>query len=353
MKTVIVTGAGGLIGSESVDFYASKGYNVIGIENDTRAYFFGAEASTKWSVKRLLDKYSNFKNVELDIRDYEGISKLFAEYGNDIELVVHTAAQPSHDWAAREPITDFSINATGTLNLLEATRLNCPEAVFIFTSTNKVYGDTPNYLPLVELDNRWEVAEDHAYFERGIDELMSIDQSKHSLFGASKVAADVLVQEYGLYFGMKTGVFRGGCLTGPNHSGAELHGFLAYLMKCAITKKGYTIFGYKGKQVRDNIHSSDLIQMFWQFHQNPRQGEVYNAGGGRFSNCSMLEAIDMCEEISGNKMNITYSETNRIGDHIWYISDLTKFKNHYPNWVQEYDIKMVLEDIYKGISSRL
>lgn len=353
MKTVIITGAGGLIGSESVEFYASKGYNVVGIENDNRAYFFGPEASTKWSVNRLMDKCVNFSNRDLDIRNTQGIMELFKEFNTDIELVIHTAAQPSHDWAAKEPLTDFSINATGTLNLLEACRLNCPEAVFIFTSTNKVYGDTPNYLPLVELDKRWEVDESHPYFKEGIDEHMSIDHSKHSLFGASKVAADILVQEYGKYFGMKTGVFRGGCLTGPNHSGAELHGFLAYLMKCAITKKEYTIFGYKGKQVRDNIHSSDLIQMFWHFHQAPKQGEVYNAGGGRFSNCSMQEAIKMCEDITGNKMNITYSENNRIGDHIWYISDQRKFKRDYPSWKQKYDILLLLEDIYDGIRQRV
>jgi CDP-paratose 2-epimerase len=267
--------------------------------------------------------------------------------------VVHTAAQPSHDWAAKEPFTDFSINANGTLVLLEATRQFAPEAVFIFTSTNKVYGDTPNLLPLVELESRWEIAETHPFFKEGIDETMSIDQSKHSIFGASKVAADVLVQEYGRYFGMKTGVFRGGCLTGPNHAGAELHGFLSYLMKCAITQKHYTIFGYKGKQVRDNIHSLDLIRMFDVFYQNPRMGEVYNAGGGRFSNCSMLEAIEWSEKITGNKFNFSYSENNRIGDHIWYISDTSKFKNHYPNWKQEFGIQEILEQIYAAYQSIL
>jgi len=236
--------------------------------------------------------------------------------------------------------------------MLEMTRLFCPEAVFIFTSTNKVYGDTPNYLPLVELDKRWEIDETHVYFQNGIDEQMSIDHTKHSVFGASKVAADIMVQEYGKYFGMKTGVFRGGCLTGPNHSGAQLHGFLAYLMKCAINKDQYTIFGYKGKQVRDNIHSYDLVNMFWHFYQDPRAGEVYNAGGGRHANCSMLEAIDLCEEISGNKMNYTYSETNRIGDHIWYISNLNKFKEHYPAWNWKYDLKETLVEMYAGILNR-
>ena len=353
MRTVIVTGAGGLIGSESVEFFCDKGFNVVGIDNDKRAYFFGEDASTKWNIQMLSDKYPDFKNHFIDIRDYEEILKVFKEYGSDIEMVIHAAAQPSHDWAAKEPITDFSINATGTLNLLEATRKIAPEAVFIFTSTNKVYGDTPNYLPLVELETRWEIDEEHPYFKEGIDESMSIDNSKHSLFGASKVAADVLVQEYGKYFGMKTGTFRGGCLTGPNHSGAQLHGFLAYLMKCAISGDHYTIFGYKGKQVRDNIHSHDLVSMFWSFYNNPRSGEVYNAGGGRFSNCSLIEAIDICEEITGNKMNYTYSESNRIGDHIWYISDLTKFKSHYPEWKQEYKIKMIFDELHKGLSARL
>ncbi len=289
----------------------------------------------------------------MDIRDIKALEKVFEEYKNDIKLIIHTAAQPSHDWAAKEPLTDFSVNATGTLHLLELTRKHCANAVFVFTSTNKVYGDTPNYLPLVETETRWEIDSSHAYFREGIDEQMSIDHSKHSIFGASKVAADVLVQEYGKYFGMNTGVFRGGCLTGPNHSGAQLHGFLAYLMKCAITGQQYTIFGYKGKQVRDNIHSYDLVNMFWHFYQNPKQGEVYNAGGGRFANCSMLEAITLCEQITGNKLYYQYSDTNRIGDHIWYISDLTKFKKHYPQWNWQYDLTATLEEIFNGIRSRV
>jgi CDP-paratose 2-epimerase len=318
-----------------------------------RSYFFGQEASTSWNKNRLEEKFNNYKHYTADIRSEEAIGKIFAEYGKDIKLIVHTAAQPSHDWAAREPFTDFTVNANGTLVMLEMTRLHCPDAVFIFTSTNKVYGDTPNYLPLVELETRWEIDEKHPYFKDGIDELMSIDQSKHSIFGASKVAADVMVQEYGKYFGMKTGTFRGGCLTGPNHSGAQLHGFLAYLMKCAITGNHYTIFGYKGKQVRDNIHSWDLVNMFWHFYQNPRAGEVYNAGGGRFSNCSMQEGITICEEITGNQMNYSYANDNRSGDHIWYISDLTKFKSHYPDWTWKYDLKETLVQMYDNISKRV
>lgn len=353
MNIAVVTGSAGLIGSESVAFMAEKFDKVIGIDNNLRAYFFGDEASTEWNKKRIEDAYRNYTHYQADIRSEEEIGKIFAEYGRDIKLVIHTAAQPSHDWAAREPFTDFTVNANGTLVLLEMTRKHCPEAVFVFTSTNKVYGDNPNFLPLEEKETRWEIAESHAYYKNGIDELMSIDHTKHSLFGASKVAADVLVQEYGRYFGMKTGIFRGGCLTGPNHSGAQLHGFLAYLMKCAITGNHYTIFGYKGKQVRDNIHSWDLVNMFWHFYQNPKIAEVYNAGGGRFSNCSMMEGIALCEEITGNKMNYSLSDDNRIGDHIWYISDLTKFKEHYPAWDWKYDLKTTLSQMFNNISKRV
>ncbi len=352
MKIALITGSAGLIGSESVSFFADKFDLIIGIDNNLRQYFFGKEASVDWNKKKLQEKFSNYKHYDADIREVKDLEKIFCEYKTDIQLVIHTAAQPSHDWAAKEPFTDFSVNATGTLNMLEMTRLHCPDAVFIFTSTNKVYGDTPNALPLQELEKRWEIAPEHAYFANGIDENMSIDHSKHSLFGASKVAADILVQEYGRYFGMKTGVFRGGCLTGPNHSGAQLHGFLSYLMKCAINGNHYTIFGYKGKQVRDNIHSQDLINIFWHFYQNPRAGEVYNVGGGRFANCSMLEGVQMCEEITGNKMNYSYSEDNRIGDHIWWISDLSKFKAHYPTWHWEYDIKTTLKQIFDSMRER-
>jgi CDP-paratose 2-epimerase len=353
MKIALVTGSAGLIGSESVRFLSDKFDLIVGIDNDMRAYFFGDEASTAWNKSRLSSQYDNYEHHNIDIRKYDALESLFMQYNKDISLIIHTAAQPSHDWAAKEPLTDFTINANGTLNLLELTRLHCPEAVFIFTSTNKVYGDNPNQLPLIELEDRWELDENHPYFEKGIDEQMSLDHTTHSIFGASKVAADVLVQEYGRYFNMKTASFRGGCLTGPNHSGAQLHGFLSYLMKCNITKEHYTIFGYKGKQVRDNIHSYDLVNMFWHFYQNPRCGEVYNAGGSRYSNCSMIEGIKMCEEITGNKMNYSYSETNRIGDHIWYISDLSKFREHYPDWDYQYDIQAILTGIHDSLKERV
>jgi CDP-paratose 2-epimerase len=352
MPTAIITGAGGLIGAETTRFFHARGFAVVGIDNDMRKYFFGPEASTRWSVDRLKAELKEFRHVEADIRDEVAMERVFAEYGKDVRLVVHTAAQPSHDWAAQEPRTDFTVNANGTLNILEMTRRHCPEAVFIFTSTNKVYGDAPNRLPLVEQELRWELSAEHPYAAHGIDEHFSIDQSKHSLFGASKVAADVLVQEYGRYFGMRTACFRGGCLTGPGHSGTQLHGFLSYLMKCAVTGTPYTIFGYKGKQVRDNIHSLDLVNMFWQFYQKPRSGEVYNAGGSRHSNCSMLEAVALCEQITGKKMKTTYQETNRIGDHIWWISDVRKFQAHYPEWKYQYDISSILQEIFQALQSR-
>jgi len=353
MSTAIITGSAGLVGSESVEYFSSKFDNIIGIDNNMREYFFGQEGSTEWNKNKLEKSVSNYKHYKTDIRSYEALENVFKEYGTDVKLIVHAAAQPSHDWAAKEPRTDFSVNATGTLNLLELTRVYCPGAVFIFTSTNKVYGDNPNFLPLIERETRYEVDEKHPYFKEGIDEKMSLDNTKHSVFGASKVAADIMVQEYGRYFEMNTGVFRGGCLTGPKHSGAQLHGFLSYLMKCAFTKKTYTIFGYKGKQVRDNIHSWDLVNLFWHFYQNPKKGESYNVGGGRFSNCSMLEGIELCETITGNKMNYTYSETNRIGDHIWYISDMTKFKTHYPGWTWRYDLTDILSQIFNEIKERI
>lgn len=347
MSIAIITGSAGLIGSEASAFFAKQGLDVVGIDNNMRRVFFGDDASTSWNRQRLEESLgSHYRHVEIDIRDFEAITKLFKEYGSEIALVIHTAAQPSHDWAAREPLTDFTVNANGTLHLLEATRLHAPDAVFIFTSTNKVYGDTPNRLPLVEKEYRWEIEPGHTY-EPGIREDMSIDHTLHSLFGASKVAADVLVQEYGRYFQMKTACFRGGCLTGPKHSGTQLHGFLAYLMKCTVTGKPYTVNGYKGKQVRDNIHSADLIRAFYEFFKAPRVAEVYNTGGGRYSNCSMLEGIQMCEEIAGRKLNWNYADNNRIGDHIWWISDNSKFSNHYPNWKMQYNVRQILQEIYE------
>ena len=351
MSLVIVSGSAGLIGSETVRFFANKGLDVIGIDNDMRADFFGSEASTDWNRKLLEKELPNYRHMNIDIRDETQMQNLFRDCASDLSGVIHCAAQPSHDWAARDPFKDFTVNANGTLVLLEMTRKYVPEAVFIFTSTNKVYGDLPNSLPLVEKETRWEL-EDHFYAEFGIDEAMSIDQSKHSLFGASKVAADILVQEYGRYFGMKTGIFRGGCLTGPAHSGTQLHGFLAYLAKCVVNGNPYTVFGYKGKQVRDNIHSHDLVNMFWQFYLKPRIGEVYNAGGSRHSNCSMLEAIKICEELSGREMIWTYEENNRVGDHIWWISDVRKFKSHFPEWEYRYGIREILEEIVEAQMGR-
>ncbi|MDB6065155.1 MAG: NAD-dependent epimerase/dehydratase [Pedosphaera sp.] len=344
MSVIIVTGAAGLIGSETCKRFHGENLRVVGIDNDMRARFFGAEASTQHTRTLLEKRLKHYQHFDADIRDAGAIEAIFKKFGSDIKAVVHTAAQPSHDWAAREPHTDFGVNAVGTLNVLEATRLHCPEAAFVFTSTNKVYGDTPNRLPLVAEEKRWEIEKGHGYWN-GIDETMSIDQTKHSLFGASKVAADVLVQEYGRYFGMRTVCFRGGCLTGPAHAGTELHGFLAYLMKCTVTGKPYRVFGYQGKQVRDNIHSHDLVEAIWQFFKAPRSGEVYNMGGSRHSNCSMLEAIELCQEISGKKLSWTYVEDNRIGDHIWWVSDVRKFQGHYPEWKYRYDLRGILEEI--------
>ena len=346
MSVVIVTGSCGLIGSETVSYFCEKGFDVIGIDNNMRKFFFGEDGSILWNKKRLEKKYKNYRHYAIDIRDEKKIENLFSKFKKDIVLVVHAAAQPSHDWAARDPKMDFSINATGTLILLEAFRKFCPQAVFIFTSTNKVYGDRPNHLPLVELEKRYELPDDHRYC-KGIDESMSIDDCLHSLFGASKAAADILTQEYGRYFGLKTVAFRGGCLTGPAHSGAQLHGFLSYLVKCCITGRKYTIYGYKGKQVRDNIHSFDLVNAFYHFFQKPRSGEVYNIGGARFANISVLEAIDLCQKLSGKKLNYEYVEKNRIGDHIWWISDVSKFKSHYPDWNFTYDIERTLRGIFE------
>jgi CDP-paratose 2-epimerase len=345
MPIAIITGSGGLIGSESVRFFAAQGFDVIGIENDMRARFFGPEASTGHVTEQLKAEIDSFRHVDLDIRDAEGVGALFAHHARDIELIVHTAAQPSHDWAASDPQTDFTVNANGTLNLLQATRDHAPDATFVFTSTNKVYGDRPNYLPLVELETRLELPPGHRWY-RGIDLEMPIDLCTHSLFGVSKAAADLMVQEYGRYFHMPTVCFRGGCLTGPQHAGAPLHGFLAYLMKCTVTGEPYTIHGYGGKQVRDNIHAVDVVRAFAAFHARPRPAAVYNLGGGRESNVSMLEAIDLCQRIAGRELDYTLSERARIGDHRWWISDLDGFKADHPGWALTYGIEDVLRDIH-------
>ena len=341
-KSILVTGSAGLIGSEAVRFFAKKDWRVIGIDNDKRKYFFGPSASTLWNKKRLEEEIKNYTHFNIDIRDEKKVKEIFREH--KLDLIIHAAAQPSHDWAAKEPLTDFTINALGTLILLEAFRNFAKDAVFIFTSTNKVYGDNPNKLPLKELSTRYELPEDHKYYV-GIDEHMSLDDTTHSIFGVSKASADLMVQEYGRYFNLQTGIFRGGCLTGPAHSGAQLHGFLAYLVSSIAGNKEYTIFGYKGKQVRDNIHSYDVINAFYHFYQKPRMGEVYNLGGSRYSNISIVEAIKKIENILGKKAKVKYVSKNRIGDHIWYISDVSKFKKHYPDWDYVYNSDKILEEL--------
>jgi len=352
MPTAIVTGSGGLIGSESAQHFVEQGYDVVGLENDMRARFFGPSASTAHTTRRLLRALGDsFRSLEVDIRDADAVDRVFSAASSSLELVIHTAAQPSHDWAASDPQTDFSVNANGTLNLLEATRRHAPSATFIFCSTNKVYGDLPNQLPLIELDTRLELPPDHRY-HRGIDTTMSIDASTHSLFGVSKAAADLLVQEYGRYFDMPTVAFRGGCLTGPNHAGAMLHGFLSYLMRCTMTGEPYSVFGYGGKQVRDNIHSADLVAAFGAFHRSPRPAAVYNIGGGRESNCSMLEAIELCESIAGRELDWKLLDENRIGDHRWWISDLKPFRHDYPEWSITYDVENLLREIHEQNADR-
>lgn len=352
MPVAIVTGSGGLVGSESVRHFVRDGYDVVGLENDMRAEFFGPDASTAHTTRALTERYpAEFRSLELDIRDVDGVAKVFAEHGGAIELVIHTAAQPSHDWAARDPRTDFAVNAGGTLNLLEAARLHAPGATFVFCSTNKVYGDLPNELPLVELPQRLELPEGHPYY-KGIDTSMSIDRSTHSLFGVSKASADLLVQEYGRYFELPTVCFRGGCLTGPNHAGTQLHGFLSYLMRCTMTGEPYTVFGYGGRQVRDNIHSADLVAAMAAFHRRPRAAAVYNIGGGRESNCSMLEAIELCERIAGRELNWSLGEEPRIGDHRWWIGDLGPFKRDYPEWGLTRDVEGILREIHDRNAER-
>jgi len=342
----LITGSSGLIGSEAALHFAGVGLDVVGVDNDMRQVFFGPEASTEWNRARLARELGDaYVHRSIDVRDRDAVFGLFRELGSEVELVIHAAAQPSHDWAAREPLVDFDINAVGTLNVLEGFRQFAPVAVLIFTSTNKVYGDRPNALPLVETETRLELPEDHPWY-RGIDVEMPIDRSTHSLFGVSKVAADLLVQEYGRYFDMPTVCFRGGCLTGPQHAGTQLHGFLAYLMRCTVTGERYTIFGYGGKQVRDNIHAHDVVRAFHAFHRRPRRAAVYNLGGGRESNVSMLEAIELCEAIAGRRLEYAVTETARVGDHRWWISDLDAFAADHPGWGLTFGIEDVLRDIH-------
>lgn len=346
MPVAIVTGSGGLVGSESVIHFAERGYTVVGLENDMRARFFGPEASTARTSASLAERFADeFVSEDIDIRDADAVDRVLARESGRIEVIVHAAAQPSHDWAASAPHTDFAVNANGTLNLLEAARRHCPDAPFVFCSTNKVYGDTPNRLPLEEHETRLELPEGHRWRD-GIDTSMSVDASTHSLFGVSKTAADLLVQEYGRYFHMPTMCVRCGCITGPNHAGTRLHGFLSYLMRCTLTDRAYTVYGYGGKQVRDNIHAADLVRAFDAFASAPREAAVYNLGGGRQANCSVLEAIALCESIAGRALDWTLAEDNRIGDHRWWISDLSEFKRDHPGWDIEHGIEDTLRQIH-------
>jgi CDP-paratose 2-epimerase len=347
MSVVLITGSSGLVGSESVDFFCKKGFNVVGIDNNLRNFFFGKEASTIWVKKKLIKKYNNFQSNSVDIRSIEALEKIFNKYKKNISLIIHCAAQPSHDYGKNFPILDFNVNAAGTLNLLELTKKFCPNAPFIFMSTNKVYGDNPNKLKVVEKEKRWELKKQDIYF-KGIDENFSIDSCTHSFFGVSKTYADLIVQEYGKNIGLKTVSFRGGCITGPNHSGAKLHGFLSYLVKVGLAKKEYSLIGYKGKQVRDNLHSFDLVNCFWEFYKKPKYGEVYNIGGGRFSNCSILEALEMIENIKNISIKKKLIKENRVGDHIWYVSNTQKFKKDYPNWKQKFNTRKIIEELIEN-----
>ena len=344
MSVVIITGSCGLVGSEASFFFNQKGFKVIGIDNNFRKKFFGSEGSTIW-IKKKLFNINNYEHFNTDIRNKEALRKIFKKYKNNVKLVIHCAAQPSHDFAKNNSKIDFEVNALGTLNMLSLTEKYCKYAAFIHMSTNKVYGDNPNKLKLKEKKFRWEINEKKYY--KGIDEKFSIDNCTHSFFGVSKTYADLIVQEYGKNVGLKTVCFRGGCITGPNHSGAKLHGFLSYLVKISISKKKYSLIGYKGKQVRDNLHSYDLVNSFWEFFKKPTKGEVYNMGGGRFSNCSIIEALDMVEEITNISIQRKILKKPRIGDHIWYISDLSKFKKQYPNWKQKYNTKKIIEDLLR------
>jgi len=347
MSVVLITGSSGLIGSESVNFFSKKGFDVIGIDNNLRKFFFGKEGSTFWIKNKLLKQNKKFKSLSIDIRNYNSLEKVFKKYKKNISLIIHCAAQPSHDYGKNYPIIDFNVNATGTLNLLELTKKHCPNSPFIFMSTNKVYGDNPNKLNLIEKSKRWELNKNNKYF-KGINENFSIDRCVHSFFGVSKTYADLIVQEYGKNVGLKTVSFRAGCITGPNHSGAKLHGFLSYLVKSCLIKKKYSLIGYKGKQVRDNLHSYDLVNCFWEFYKKPNYGKIYNIGGGRFSNCSIIEALELVEKITKIKIKKNIVKKNRIGDHIWYISNIHKFKKDYPNWKQKYNTKKIIEELVEG-----
>tara|TARA_B100001057_G_scaffold10449_1_gene9926 strand:+ start:16869 stop:17918 length:1050 start_codon:yes stop_codon:yes gene_type:complete len=344
MSIAIITGSNGLVGAEATNFFCDKGFDVFGIDNNLRNFFFGKDGSTIWIKKKLEKRNKKYKHFKIDIRNYAGLEKIFKKYNKNISIIIHCAAQPSHDYGKQYPFLDFHVNATGTLNLLELTKKFCPIAPFIFMSTNKVYGDNPNNLKIIEKKKRWELNNNDPYF-KGIDEKFSIDHSIHSFFGVSKSYADLIVQEYGKNIGLKTVSFRGGCITGPNHSGARLHGFLSFLVKKSLKEKKYTLIGYKGKQVRDNMHSFDLVNCFWEFFKNPKYGEVYNIGGGRFSNCSIIEALDLVEEYSNIKIKRKILKTPRTGDHIWYVTNLKKFKRDYPKWTQKYNTKKIIEEL--------
>ena len=349
MKIALITGSCGLVGSESSIFFSKRGFKILGIDNNTRKYFFGKDGDITWVKRKLKKDLNNYQHLNIDIRNFTNLEKVFKKYKKNIKVIIHAAAQPSHDWAKDKPFIDFDINAKGTLNLLELTKLYCKKAPFLFMSTNKVYGDNPNFLPLIEKKTRWEIKKTHKY-NSGIDETMSIDNCTHSFFGASKSYADLIVQEYGKNVGLRTACFRAGCITGPNHSGAKLHGFLSYLVKISLQSKKYTMIGYKGKQVRDNIHSHDLVKCFWEFYKKPRCGEVYNTGGGRYSNCSIIEALNIIEKIKKIKIKRKVLKQNRIGDHIWYISNMRKFKKDYPNWKQKYSTKNIIQELVEKLS---
>ena len=351
MKFALITGSCGLVGSESSLFFARKNFKILGIDNNSRKFFFGKDGDVTWVKNKLKKSIKNYNHLNIDIRNYSALKKIFSRYKKNIKVIIHAAAQPSHDWARNKPFIDFEINANGTLNLLELTKKFCPDAPFIFLSTNKVYGDNPNYLPLIEKKTRWEIKNNHR-FKKGIDETMSIDNCTHSFFGTSKSYADLIVQEYGKNIGLRTACFRAGCITGPNHSGAKLHGFLSYLVKSSLKNKKYNLIGYKGKQVRDNIHSHDLVSCFWEFYKKPGYGEVFNTGGGRYSNCSIIEALNFVEKITSIKIKRKIIKQNRIGDHIWYISSMKKFKKRYPNWKQKYSTYKIIKELVQQFSTK-